>query len=234
MRHAFGAWFAGMSLLAVLLLLAGLSWHDQQVAARYDDPFLSWERSTAAAETWRDRRDWEAAAEARFTAVAATGTEPASWATAAEARAAVVAARATAAAAKVTAAVARATAGAATATAAAARATAVDNLKQQATVRCMAPSKRARAYPPTNVVPRMHRCCMTSPPPSATATATSSSPPLHRRSTRSWRRPCSRCPRSPLCSRRPRLHQLKHMPADAGLSLISSGSFPPLCHRVLR
>ena len=44
-----------MSLLAVLLLLAGLSWHDQQVAARYDDPFLSWERSTAAAETWKVR-----------------------------------------------------------------------------------------------------------------------------------------------------------------------------------
>ena len=147
MRHAFGSWFAGMSLLAVLLLLAGLSWHDQQVAARYDDPFLSWERSTAAAETWRDRRDWEAAAEARFTAVAATGTEPASWATAAEARAAVVAARATAAAAKVTAAVARATAAAATATAAAARATAVDNLKQQATVRWRPADALVRTHP---------------------------------------------------------------------------------------
>ena len=126
MRHAFGSWFAGMSLLAVLLLLAGLSWHDQQVAARYDDPFLSWERSTAAAETWRDRRDWEAAAEAR---------------------AAVVAARATAAAAKVTAAVARATAAAATATAAAARATAVDNLKQQATVRWRPADALVRTHP---------------------------------------------------------------------------------------
>ena len=136
MKHAFAAWFAGMTLLAVLFLLAGLSWHDRRVAARYDDEDLSWERSTAATATGKAAAGWEAAAVARFTAVAATGAEAAGWETAAEARAAAVAARATAAAAKVTAAVARAAAAAAaaTATAAAATATDVDNLKQQASI----------------------------------------------------------------------------------------------------
>ena len=91
MKHAFAAWFAGMTLLAVLFLLAGLSWHDRRVAARYDDEDLSWERSTAATATGK-----AAAVAARATAAAAKVTAAVARAAAAAAAAAATAAAATA------------------------------------------------------------------------------------------------------------------------------------------